>query len=149
MNDIPDFETALGDFRRFLAVQGHPDKLCWVFSDDLWTRGPADVLLRFPPPRANLVLAKKVYDEGRERGLIQMLAVATACDHVAATVWYPKHPEEEVQGWSQGLRLSISQPLPPAKLVNRVAWLFVRLTPEYRRYQRSTFSIGSRRWADA
>ncbi len=148
MSAIPEFEIAVGDFRRFLTGQGHPGKLCWVFSDDLWTRGPTDVLLRFPP-RANLVLAKKVYGEGRERGLIQMLAVATARDYVAANVWYPKHPEEEVQGWSQGLKLSITQPLPPAKLVNRMAWLFVRLTPEYRRYQRSTFSIGSRRWANA
>jgi hypothetical protein len=149
MNEIPEFQAAVSDFRRFLAGQGHADELVWVFRDDLWFRGPDHVLMRYPPPAGNKLLAEKVYIEGRKRGLVDITAVATARGHVAATVWFPKFPEEEVQGWSQGLKLSVRQPLPAAKVVGGLAWKLARYTSGYRWYQRYDCFIGSRRWAAA
>ena len=150
MCDIPEFPVAISDFRRFLVEQGHADELAWVFRDDIWFRGPDDVLMRYPPPEGNKTLSEKVYDEGREQGLVGITAVATAGGRVvAATVWFPKFPEEEVQGWSQGLKLAIRQPLPAAKVVGRLRWRGIRLSSGYRRYQRHDGFIGSRRWAAA
>ena len=144
MRAISDFNIAVSDFRRFLAGEGHPDDLFWVFRDDLWWRGPDHVLVRYPPPPENPLLAEKVYDEGRERGLAEMKALATAGGRTAATVWFPKYPEEEVQGWSQGVKLVIRQPLPEAKAVSGLAWHIIRRLPGYRRYQRDECVIGSR-----
>ena len=149
MSEIPEFHVAIPDFRRFLVEQGHADELVWVFRDDLWFRGPAQVLMRYPPPVGNKSLAEKVYAEGRERGLVGITAVATASGHVAATVWFPKFPEEEVQGWSQGLKLAIRQPLPAAKVVGGLSWRMVSYLSGYCWYQRQECSIGSRRWAAA
>jgi hypothetical protein len=149
MNEIPEFQVAISAFRRFLVEQGHADELGWVFRDDLWFRGADHVLMRYPPPVGNKSLAGKVYDEGRERGLVGITAVATAGGRVAATVWFPKFAEEEVQGWSQGLRLAIRQPLPAAKIVSSLWWRVVRYLSGYRQYQRHECSIGSRRWAAA
>ncbi len=149
MNEIPEFQVAISDFRRFLAEQGHANELVLVFRDDLWFRGPERVLMRYPPPVGNESLAEKVYAEGRERGLVEITAVATASGYVAATVWFPKFPEEEVQGWSQGLKLAIRQPLPAAEVVGVLKWQVVRYLSGYRWYQRHECSIGSRRWAAA
>jgi hypothetical protein len=149
MSEIPEFQVAISDFRRFLVEQGHADQLVWVFRDDLWFRGPDHVLMRYPPPVGNKFLSEKVYDEGRERGLVGITAVATANGHVAVTVWFPKFSEEEVQGWSQGLKLAIRQPLPAAKVVAGLKWRMVRYLSGYRWYQRHECSIGSRRWAAA
>ena len=96
-------------------------------------------------PRHNS-LARKVFSEGRERGLVEITAIATAARKVAATVWFPN---EEVQGWSQGMKLSISQPLPDAKTVGVVRWQLLNLLPSFRRYQRMAFFIGTRKWAAA
>ena len=147
MSEIPEFQVAISNFRRFLFDQGHSSELFWVFRDDLWFRGPSHVLVRWPPPTENKLLAEKVYDEGRERGIVEITAVATASGQVAATVWFPKFPEEEVQGWSQRLKLSIRQPLPAAKVVSSLMWRVVRYLSGYRWYQRNECFIGSRRWA--
>lgn len=149
MSEIPEFQLAISNFRLFLAEQGHPDKIFWMFRDDLWFRQPDHVLVRYPPPAENKLLAEKVYDKGRECGLVGITAIATASCHIAATVWFPKSPEEEVQGWSQGLKLSINQPLPSAKVVGGLMWCVVRHLSGYRWYQRNECFIGSRRWAAA
>ena len=149
MSEISAFPVAISDFRRSLAEQGHAGEILWVFRDDLWFRGPNHVLMRLPPPAENASLVEKVYDEGRERGLVEIVAVATAGGRVAATIWFPKLPEEEVQGWSQGLKLVIRQPLPAAKVVSGFRWRIIKYLSGYRRYQRHECFIGSRRWAAA
>src|SRR4051812_4963897 len=131
MSEIPEFQVAISDFRQFLIREGHADKLVWVFRDDLWFRGPDEVLMRYPLPAGNAPLAEKVYDEGRERGLVEIKAVATSRDCVVATVWFPKFAEEEVQGWSQGLKLVIRQPLPEARIVGRLRWRVAGFMPGY------------------
>ena len=84
MNEIPDFESAVASLRRFLEEQGHPSGMLWVFREDIWKRASDDVVLKFPSQAKNLALAKKVFDEGRRKGLVNVHAIATVDDQVAA-----------------------------------------------------------------
>src|SRR5882672_5777244 len=143
MNQIPDFADALAQFRRFLAENGHPIDVLWVFRDDVWKRSPTEILVKYPVDKDNLTLAQKVFAEGRERGLVDMHAVAITRDKVAATVWFPKYPDEEVQGWNRGMKLSISQPLLRAKTFGTLCWSLFRLLPRFRHYQKAEFVIGT------
>lgn len=146
--DPSNFENALKAFRWFLAEQGHPTNIFWVFRDDIWQR-PASLELRFPSLKKNLVLAQKVFDEGTRKGLVSVHAIATAGDMVAASVWFPKFDGEEVQGWHRGLKFSIAEPLPVANLVGPLRWSFFRLKPQFRHYQRFEGLVGTRAWAAA
>jgi hypothetical protein len=148
MYDLCSLENAVASFKRFLRDNGHPTEVFWVFRDDVWKR-PNDVLINCHSASQNLVLAQKVFDEGRERGLVEVHAVATAGDRVAATVWFPKFPDEQVQGWDGGMKLSISQPLPRATIIGPLRWFFFRFAPLFRHYQKAEWTIGSKSWAAA
>src|SRR5688500_18798614 len=142
MNDIPEFEDAVPFFRYFLAEEDLPSTIFWVFREDIWKRSPIDVVLRFPSQIRNLALAKKVFAEGRKKGLVDIHAIASVDDKVAATVWFPKFTDEEIQGWNSGMKLSIADPLPSAKSVGRLRWLCFRLQPRFRHYQRCELGVG-------
>lgn len=148
MNDIPEFESAVAAFQRFLVDEGHPSEILWVFRDDVWRR-PVDVLLRCPSQIGNQTIAKKVFEEGRSNGLVNVHAIARVEDKVAATIWFPKFAGEEAQGWSQGMKLSIAKPLPGARFVSGPRWLCFRLHPKFRHYQRHELLIGTKAWANA
>ena len=90
VNEIPDFEDAVAFFRHFLTKEGLPSTILWVFREDIWKRSPIDVVLRSPSQIKNLELAKKVFAEGRKKGLVDVHAIASVDDKVAATVWFPK-----------------------------------------------------------
>ncbi|SRR6266498_1213792 len=149
MNDIPDFTSALTQFGRFLNENGYPSEVLWVFRDDVWKMSPTDVCVKHPSSPENFTLAEKVFAEGRERGLVDIHAVAVVADKIAATVWFPKYAHEEVQGWSRGMKLSISQPLPRAKTVGALRWMLIELLPSFRHYQKADTLIGTRAWAAA
>src|SRR5690242_10513190 len=72
MNDVPEFEDAVGLFRNFLAEEDLPANVFWVFREDIWKRSLGDVVLRFPSHVKNLALAKKVFAEGRKMGLVEI-----------------------------------------------------------------------------
>ena len=146
MNSIPNFEDAVESFRHFLTENGHPSEVFWVFRDDIWKR-PNDVLVNYYSASRNFALAQKVFSEGHERGLVEVHAVATAGNSVAATVWFPKFPNEQVQGWDCGMKLSISQPLPRATIVGPFRWFFFRFVPLFRHYQETEWTIGTKSWA--
>lgn len=147
MNDIPSFEDAVASFEHFLTEQGYPSKILWVFREDIWKRSSTDVVLRFPSQIKNQALVKKVFGEGRQKGLVDVHAIAMVADMTAATVWFPKFTDEEIQGWNRGMKLSIAQPLPKAKSVGGLMWLWFRLHPKFRQYQRCEFGVGTKAWA--
>ena len=149
MNDIPEFEEAIASFRSFLAEQGHSTGIVWVFREDIWKRSPTSVVLRFPSQTTNLALAKKVFEDGRNKGLVDIQAVAAVDNKVAATVWFPKFADEEIQGWDRGMKLSIAEPLPGAETVSQLQWLLISLKPQLRHYQRFESWIGTKAWAAA
>src|SRR5260370_35804166 len=98
MNEIRNFDEAIEGFRSFLRDCGHPDKVFWVFREDVWQRSPEPVWVRDPSISNNESLARKVFGEGRARGLVEIKAVAAIEPEIAATVWFPKYAVEEVQG---------------------------------------------------
>ena len=149
MNDIPDFENAVLSLRRFLTENGHPADIVWVFRDDLWKRSVAEVLLRVPSQPVTLALAKKVFNEGRRKGLVDVHAIAPAGDAVAATVWFPRSEDDEIQGWNRGMKLTISEPLLNAKIIGPFRWWLFWFLPSFRRYQTWESIIGTRTWAAA
>lgn len=55
--------------------------------------------------------------------------------------------EKKLQGWSEGLKLAILEPLPMGKEVRALTWWIVRNLSSYRRYQQEEFFVGTRRWA--
>src|SRR6267142_3599074 len=129
MNEIPDFDEALEGFRRFLRECGHPDKVFWVFREDVWQRSPEQVWVRYPAISKNESLARKVFGEGRARGLVEIKALAKIESEIAATVWFPKYPEEEVQGWDHGMKLAISDPVLEATAVSKYFWMSLSFQP--------------------
>jgi hypothetical protein len=149
MSEIPAFDDAVVEFERFLAAQGHSGVVSWVFREDVWRRSPSRIVVRRPPRSGSHDLARKVYAEGRAKGLVSVDALARVNSGVIATVWYPRLTGEEVQGWSRGLRLSISEPLPTASEFPGLAWRMLGLFPAYRRYQAHECFVGTRNWAAA
>jgi hypothetical protein len=97
MYDLATFEDAVASFRGFLEENGHPTNVFWVFRDDVWKR-PNDVLINYHSASKNLGLAKRVFDQGREKGLVEVHAVATMGDKVAATVWFPSFQMNRFRG---------------------------------------------------
>jgi hypothetical protein len=146
-NEIPDFETAVRAFQDFLQREGYSTALIWVFREDLWQLSPERILMRRLHAHHDIELAKKVFREGQAKGLVEVRAVAQGNGWTAATVWFPKYDEAEVQGWSQGMKLAIVQPLPTATRVRPMLWAVLRVLPSFRTYQRSACEVGTRRWA--
>jgi hypothetical protein len=89
MNEVPDFEDAVAAFQQLLIKEGHPSKILWLFREDIWKRSSSD-LVRLPSQIKNLALTKKVFGAGRRKGLIDVHAIATIDEKVAATVWFPR-----------------------------------------------------------
>ena len=149
MNELPQFQEAVSMLERLLVEQRHPVTVQWVFREDLLRRSRYRVLVRVPSRAGNAELAEKVFREGRAKGLVEIVALAKTGRSVAATVWYPKLPGEEVQGWSSGLKVSITEPLPTALAVSATVWPVLQCLPWYRRYQVSGVFVGTREWAAA
>ena len=149
MSEIPQFAEAVIGFQAFLRTEDIPTPIVWAFRDDIWRRSRERVLVRWPVSDGSDTLVEKVFAEGRTKGLVEIVAIARSADWTLATVWYPKYEHEEVQGWSEKMKLSIWQPLPRAKPVRPLLWSLMRCLPGFRRYQASDTCIGTRRWAAA
>jgi hypothetical protein len=149
MTQIPPFEKAQWEVSKFLVSQGYPPVLVWVFRDDMYLLGPSRLAVRWPVPDSTQSLVEKVYREGRSRGMIGVRIVGRAAQSVASTVWYPKTSDENSEGWSDRLKLTINTPLPQITRIPSVFWPVARWTSAYRRYQGAQNTIGSREWAAA
>ncbi len=142
--DIPDFDTAVSQFQRFLAEQSHPTEIVWAFREDLYS--PSGCFrVRSPTPPENESLARRVFEGGRVRGLVEVSALCRLPSAVVATVWFPATSDEQVQGWSHGLKLSIHSPLTEAKPIHSsLSWRLRKLLPAYRLYQDHAAFVASR-----
>lgn len=145
---FPSFESAVEQMRAFLAEEAKPTRISWIFRDDLFLTRVDRAIVRYPPPAINESLARKVYEEGRSRGFVEVSAIAASADETFVTVWCPRSRDEEADAWNDGTRMSIANPLARASLVgSRIAWSLWRKMPSYRRYQRDAEFIGTRAWA--
>jgi hypothetical protein len=149
MNDVPDFQVAVDRLRQFLRESGHGDDIFWLFRDDLYLKRLDRAIVRFPPPPENEPLARKVYEEGKARGLVDVHALVTDGSKVGVTVWFPKFPEDQVQGWDRNLKVSIRQPLARLVAVRGFLWKILTWLPPYRAFQKTYGFVGTRKWAAA
>ena len=147
--DIPTFEEAIGQMQSFLLREGHNDTVRWIFCDDAIQHSQEVITVRLGIPTINEALARKVYEEGREKGIISITALGTSDECTMVAVWYPKHKGEEVQGWNRGLKLSIRKPIAKVKRISSFLWPLMRCTPAYRRNQKYCTDMGTRKWATA
>jgi hypothetical protein len=146
---IPPFEEAFHEFREFLRSQGHAETVLWAFREDLYFPDRATCLVRDPLPSENERLVQRVFDQGRAAGLVELKAIAVSRDITIATVWFPREPEEEVQGWSTGMKLSVVEPpVRPRFIRGGMRWWLLTLGTGYRRYQRQDTFIATRAWAE-
>jgi len=145
---IPPFAEAVSQLRDFFVSQGVPSQLRWVFLDDVLHVGPTGLVLLEPSNPEADELAAKVYADGAAHGLVQLVAIGTHNGEALTSAWFPKYPDEQVQGWEAGLKLSIKQPLPEALAVPRwLAGLF-RLSPGYRAFSAARRTdLGTYQWA--
>ncbi len=123
-----------------------PRTVRWVFRDDIVVRYKKPVLAG-PASQDGAGLSEKVFEQGRAKGLVEIYVLGVSANSVLATVWYPKLDGEEVQGWARGFKLSLSNPLPRARVLPSVLWALMRRTPLYRQYQKNARFIGTRKWA--
>ena len=137
---MPDFLSAKTQLSEFLRGEGKADRIAWVFKDDLFLADPETAFIRYPLPADTEPLAGKVFNEGRQKGLVELSAIAGNADETFVSIWYPRAGDEEVDGWEEGVKMSISEPLARSVLVtSRMEWWFWRKLPPYRRYQKESF----------
>lgn len=123
---IPDFDTALEQFRRFITEVGHaPNELTWVFREDVSTFRRR-VLIKVPLPADNEQVARARYEQGRRLGIGVCLDVFCRLGPVlCCTTWFVENLEESARRLCGGLKLSVPS---PADMVaahpvrNRLVW---------------------------
>ena len=147
MKEMQDWRPVLAELKMRLAAKGYPTDLWWIFRDDVFKLSQPPRMLCRRPARDNASLAEQVFNKGRTRGLVRIVAVARFGKRTAVTVWYPELSGEDQSAWNKGAWIKIRNPLPRGLWVPRLLWPFLQLTPCYRSYQRDGWGIGTRQWA--
>jgi hypothetical protein len=134
--EIPEFHTAVLLLREFLAEQDLPTDVLWIFREDLYFADWQTVYARTCALPGHIRLAETVFQDGRKQGLVEICGLFRTQSFVGATVWYPRNRSEQVQGWTQGLKISVREPLRFAKPIrSSTLWRFHQCRPKYKRYQ--------------
>jgi hypothetical protein len=143
MRKTPSFDEAQHQLREFLAGQGHPTELAWVFREDVLLSPslPPRVVVRLPLPGENVRAAHALFEHARARGLgVQVVALCRIGSQVACYVWEPESSREQDTAMmsSTDVKLSIREPLEDAVRVTRTAaWPLRKLGARLR--ERHTF----------
>ena len=133
-SDIPPFPQALESFQSFLRELGHDGPIVWTFREDLYSVLGSRTWIRWPPPEANAAVAVRCYEAGRQRGLVEIVALFRVGTSLATSVFAPA--ADELQGWSEGFKRSVREPLLQAAPVsNAMLWRLHRCRAAYARYQ--------------
>jgi hypothetical protein len=147
MKDIPDFAEASRQFLAswlrmdiLLRCDGSFEKTCGNCRSIECSSNARHPQRTRRSPKGSLPTAVR-------GALVEISAVAAVEDYMAATIWFPKLPDEEVQGWNRGMKLTICQPLSNARAVATLWWHLLMLLPRFRRYQKTKSFIGTRAWA--
>lgn len=85
-----DFEAAVKDFRAFIVGNGLPDRIAWVFREDVTTQG-RQVAVRWPLSPGNETAVRRRYGDGIRRGLGLRLEVFCLLGEVSCcAIWVPE-----------------------------------------------------------
>src|SRR3954469_8987600 len=104
---IPDFRTAVEQFRDFLAQIGHPaSELLWVFREDVSTR-LRRVLVKVPLPANNERATADRYERGRAAGVgVCLFAYCRLGTGLCCSTWFATDHEASARRLCWGLKLS-------------------------------------------
>lgn len=132
----PSFDAALERFQSFLADHELPTRIQWVFRDYVYA--DRNTFYIAPTiPESHTALAARAFHEGTAKDQIAVKAIARLPSATVSTVWYPPSEQHRPQGWEQGLRYSIDQPLQQAVHVTASwRWYLRKYGLAYRRYHR-------------
>jgi hypothetical protein len=151
MEDCPGFIEAKQRFTRFLASQGHPEDVHWVFRDDFYRRRAKPPVVRWPLHEMNEILTRQHFEVARYRGHgVELAALFYCASRTFAHVWYPESEEEADYSLISGLKLSVPEPLPEAILEeSEWCWSVRRHSFAYRRHQEHEEGVRRRAMAAA
>lgn len=145
METYPDFSDAVDQFKEFLAAQERPTNIQWAFRENVYFKSQQSILVAAPLPNSNAETATRAYIAGVSQEQIAVRAIASFTDSVVATVWYPISEQQRPQGWEQGLRFAIVDPLPVASEVpNGWRWTLRTMTASFRRFQEPSDILNSK-----
>jgi len=134
MKAFPSFDVAVDGFKEFLSANEIPTAIQWVFREQMYEKRGA-FFVAVPLPHSNTEIAARAYDHGVRQEQIAISAVATFADKAAATIWFPVTEQDRPQGWENGLRYTIRQPL---HLVRELPvgwrWSLHQMSRAFRRY---------------
>src|SRR5579871_2095664 len=89
LDQRPEFDDAVRQFRAFLQSQGWPTRIVWVRAGDISRQTSESVAVHRRDGDA-AVEARAAYEEGRRAGLgVAFEAVCTLGDAAVSTVSYP------------------------------------------------------------
>jgi hypothetical protein len=143
VDHIPSFKDGVEQFRSFLRNLGHDGNIVWTFREDFYSGSNSHMWIRWPPPDVNAAVAARCFEAGRSRGLVEIAALCCVGASVAATVFAPA--PDEIQGWNQGLKLSVRTTLTQAEPVSSgLLWAFHRRRPECVHFQQRDTFVHSR-----
>ena len=94
-------------------------------------------------------LAEKVFAEGREKGLVDIHAVAVAAGQIAATVWFPKYAARRGSGLESRNETFYFGASATRKNNWCSALVVTRVSAGFRQYQKEDMFIGTIAWAAA
>lgn len=119
---IPEFTKALDQLRDFLVQEGAPAGMVWFFREDYYSVSPGCHFVRWPLPDVNADLAASLFQRGRSRGIVEISAHFRVGEASAVSVLAPA--PDEIQGWSEGLKLSKLNPFAEATRISgsSLAW---------------------------
>lgn len=122
-NEIPDFDSALSQFSRFLANSGFSQEVLWVWREDVIVKGRS-MHVRVPLPDRNRACAEARYAVGRELGYgvcLQMFALLDS--KPCCFVRFASSEREAGDTFTSGLTFKLSSPPLIARPVrSRVLW---------------------------
>ncbi len=112
-----DFDTVLVEFRAFIAREGFPTDIVWIFREDVTSR-KRRVAIRWPVPTENERVARERYSIGVRGGMgLRMEVFCLLVQKSCCTIWVPRDEIDASFAMLFGLKFSV----PTLPIVARLA----------------------------
>jgi hypothetical protein len=110
MEKCPQFDLAVTQFKEFLATEGKPTEILWVFREDV-TSFKRMLWFKAPIRHENESSARILYAQGLERGLgVNLHQIGEYANNSLCYIWIPADEVDMSQAMmGNGLKLSILQ----------------------------------------
>src|SRR5258708_15309380 len=124
------FSGAIDSFHEFLAREGRPQRIEWLFGEDVAQIGHR-TFIRVPPPAENHECTERLYDRGVKQGLGVAIEALVHTEQVTyAWVFVPSDSIDAEYRMVGGEHLKLTVPqdsLAPNEIHNPVTWWLVKL----------------------